>query len=342
MSVSKRAVAVCIGASTIRLELRSGATMLWQASLEKPSSNVGAALNRVLSEMPRSRWRLAPPVIVTVASPAARIKKLHGLPPVEDVRVLTAIVRENATQFFLGQAPFVTTDVYKAGPMEVWCGAIDAEVIDDVVTASTLAGYRVRSVHPEADPRLSFYPIRPPAESVRIPVWRARLAMGTAFLASIMMILAPAFAAGHAGRVASRALVTLAPNERRAMVAERARQHDVDALAGLTRFEGNRRAIVPLLASLADGLPRGSALAEFRADTTAVELVVLSARVAEVLVALDTIPGVSAVSIVGSVQPAEIDMVPMERATLRFQYDIRYVASDVRMPYPSASQKQRD
>src|SRR5690606_16601406 len=101
----------------------------------------------------------------------------------------------------------------------------------------------------------------------------------------------------------------------------------------MVRFEEGRRSTALLLASITDALPNESAITMLRIDTATVDLIVMSTRAADVLGALDRMPGVVAPEIVGPVSREISGDRELERATIRFRYQPEGTQDDVRSVY---------
>ena len=100
--------------------------------------------------LPRRQWTAWGRARITVAlGPAAvQVKRLTGLPPLDDPAALTALVRENVQRFFLRNGvPLITSRVRVAAPGVVWAAAFEAPVVEEFARACAAAGLdRIRVV----------------------------------------------------------------------------------------------------------------------------------------------------------------------------------------------------
>jgi len=93
---------------------------------------VSAALHRVLSKVPRSRvGRMT--VRVAFGLAYSDMKRIEGLPPARQPKLLNRLVSENADAFFLrlGARTFVS-EVELRADGSAWASAFDAAVLDEV------------------------------------------------------------------------------------------------------------------------------------------------------------------------------------------------------------------
>lgn len=316
-----------VGQETVGVEIQQGA-LSWTASHPVVAESLRDTVSLALREIPRSRWLPRPAVVATVDGHAARVKRLRGLPNMPSGRVLDSIVRENASRFFLWNVPFVTTSVYRLGHDEAVAAVIDAAVVDAIVAGCADAGFTVRSIAPAEDTRLVFKPVRTNDAEAPVPRQRAVWAIAATSIAAIIALLTPGLTAKHKVRAAERELATLDRTERRVEDATRDEQQSALLLSDVARFEHGRRSATLLLAALTDALPPESALTTVRSDSAGVDLVVVSARAAGVLGALDRVPGVIAPEIIGPISKELAGTREVERATIHFKYD----PSAVKMP----------
>jgi len=100
--------------------------------------------------LPRRRWTAwhRGPITVALGPAAVQVKRLTGLPPLDDPGALTALVRENVQRFFLRNGvPLVTSSVRVASPGVAWAAAFEAPVVEELACACSAAGLgRIRIV----------------------------------------------------------------------------------------------------------------------------------------------------------------------------------------------------
>ncbi len=140
-----------IGRTRLSAVLLDGDTVRWAASRPlaggEPLANDVRAL---LASCPRSRLR--PPVVVAAIGPAAsQLKLVVDLPPLAEPTVIAAIVREQASRFFLKNGvPLVFSGARAASPTSAWAAAFEEPVIRAVIEGCDSVGLTVRLVTPTA------------------------------------------------------------------------------------------------------------------------------------------------------------------------------------------------
>ncbi|MEO9035420.1 MAG: hypothetical protein ABI442_07930 [Gemmatimonadaceae bacterium] len=90
---------------------------------------------RLLEPLPRQRL-FAPNVVIGVGMAHCAVKPLIGIPAQTSIKVLTAVVRENASSFFLrcGTRTVISPAQHRADG-SYWAAAFDADVVDAIVAA---------------------------------------------------------------------------------------------------------------------------------------------------------------------------------------------------------------
>jgi hypothetical protein len=296
--------------------------------------NLPYASVQLFGGIPRSKWQLQPSAVVIVGSHASKVKRLRGLPNVTNIRALESVVRENARQFFLWDVPFVTTSLLRISEDEVIGGAIETSVVESITDACVAAGITLRAIRPESDERLMVRLQRENRASLPVSRRRAILAATVCAIALIVAAAAPGLIAQRMARRATREMTVLARAAQRAADVARDEQYAVVTLETVAAFERNRRPATLLLAALTDALPEESAVTMLRSDSSGVDLVVVSPRVAGVLGALDRVAGVVAPEIVGPISREVVGSHEMERASIHFTYDATVAAAQgMRVPY---------
>src|SRR6185437_6791401 len=114
-----------------------------------PAARPHGALHRQRGLPPR-RWTAwhRDPLTVALGPAAVQVKRLTGLPPLDDPGALTALVRENVQRFFLRNGvPLVTSSVRVASPGVAWAAAFEAPAVEELARACAAAGLgRIRIV----------------------------------------------------------------------------------------------------------------------------------------------------------------------------------------------------
>ena len=131
--------------------LVDGGVVKWAASRARPDDEpLAHALGALLAACPRSRWR--PPVVVAAVGPAAaQLKLVADLPPLTEPGTIAAVVREQASRFFLKNGvPLVFSGARATSPTSAWVAAFEEPVVRDVAAACHDAGLTLHVVTPTA------------------------------------------------------------------------------------------------------------------------------------------------------------------------------------------------
>lgn len=152
---------VAIASDRVRAVAVRGRQVLWAGEAERGhESSLASDLARLIREAPHSRGRVRgragsplrwrrPIAVVAVGPAAAQMKRLAGLPLLDDARALALVVGEGASRFFLRNGvPLVTTGVRPTSPGEAWAAAIEAPVVDAAERACRDAGVRLALIVP--------------------------------------------------------------------------------------------------------------------------------------------------------------------------------------------------
>ncbi|MFL5560836.1 MAG: hypothetical protein ACJ79K_05095 [Gemmatimonadaceae bacterium] len=108
------------------------------------------ALATLLATIPMPRWP-RPPVSAAIGPAQAQVKRLTGLPAVNDARVLAKLVQESPGRFFLKNGiPLAMTGVRLTGDGDAWSGALDEPVVRTISDACRHHGCPLRVVVPTA------------------------------------------------------------------------------------------------------------------------------------------------------------------------------------------------
>ncbi|HYW08757.1 MAG TPA: hypothetical protein VE913_17480 [Longimicrobium sp.] len=139
-------VGIAVGGDHVRAITVRGGRVVSATEAELPA---GASLAEVvadaLASAPLPRFP-APRVTVALGPSLAQTRRLTGLPPVDDRRLLAQMVREGASKFFLRTgAPLLTTGVRAESPGVVWAGALH-----EPATRAAEAGCRAAGVTVDA------------------------------------------------------------------------------------------------------------------------------------------------------------------------------------------------
>src|SRR5687768_1287681 len=97
----RKRVGLAIAHDTVRAVVVTGTRLLWAGETSRELGPPTAGdITTLLARAPIGRWRRTP-VAVAVGPHASQLKLVVGLPPLDDARIMGAVVRENAGTFFL-------------------------------------------------------------------------------------------------------------------------------------------------------------------------------------------------------------------------------------------------
>lgn len=135
---------IAVGADRIRaVALNAGRIVAANETSIEAGDSIAAALAELLSTAPLPRFP-RPRVVAALGPSLSQTRRISGLPPLEDARMLAGLVREGASRFFLRNgAPLATTGVRVVEPGVVWAAALDERVVRQVEAGCRGAGLRV-------------------------------------------------------------------------------------------------------------------------------------------------------------------------------------------------------
>jgi hypothetical protein len=136
------------------------------------------------------------------------------------------------------------------------------------------------------------------------------LAWSVAGLALVAAVAAPGASAHWHAQQAERALVSLGPTTRAVALTERALAEADDRLRAHAAFDARRRSAIELLEQLTHALPEGAALVALRMDSVGGTLMALTPRAGALVAALDTLPLLAAVEVLGPVTRERVTLAP--------------------------------
>ena len=147
----RRPIVLIVRSSTIRVTIvgRRGAIEWDVTGALGVDQDVGDVLSSMLAATAsRVRGRRA---IAIVGPSRSQLRRLSGLPSIDDATMLAKIVNENPRRFFLGaSATLATTDVHGDGDGGHWCAAFDRALIDGLVAGGRAARVTIAAVLPIA------------------------------------------------------------------------------------------------------------------------------------------------------------------------------------------------
>lgn len=109
-----------------------------------------AVVSKLLATVDAPRWP-RPRVFAAIGPAQAQVKRLTGLPPVTDPRLVAKLVQESPGRFFLRNGiPLATTGVRIAERGQAWGGALDEPVVRAIADACRREKFSLRGVVPVA------------------------------------------------------------------------------------------------------------------------------------------------------------------------------------------------
>lgn len=110
-------------------------------------TSMDTTIRELLASVSRPPWRRH--VKVTVGPSLSQVKRLTGLPPLQDSAEQERLVREGCGRFFLHNgASLIVTGLERLGPDAAWAGVIDESVVRQVRDACEAERYSLSLVAP--------------------------------------------------------------------------------------------------------------------------------------------------------------------------------------------------
>ena len=142
-------IGLAVSSDSVRLVATEGGRILWAG--ESPidgDTPLESAATKLLGAVPVRGW-LRPRVVAAIGPAQAQLKRLTGLPPVADARVLAKLVQESPGRFFLRNGiPLAMTGVRLAGDGDAWGGALDEPVVSTIADVCRRHRVSLRGVVP--------------------------------------------------------------------------------------------------------------------------------------------------------------------------------------------------
>ncbi len=312
-------VQVDVEPTQLRATARRRGTLCWELMVEREAGeSIASAIGALLARVPRPRWPLpTPAVVVRVGAECVQVKRLRGLPDTQDARLLSAVLREGASRFFVGEpAALLTSDVRLREDGTVWAAAFRRALVAEIADRVRADGYAVVSVVPMTDLELRAPLAAPNASSVSRA--RAALALSAAVVALLGGALAPALVASRQATIARTELASFDAPTRRALTELASLDAVTSALEAYGATAARRQSAIAFLSRLTVALPSETALLMIRLDSLGGTLVAVGPRASTLVSRLDSMPAVSAPEIVGPVTREVVAGRELERATVRF------------------------
>ncbi|WP_420127344.1 hypothetical protein [Longimicrobium sp.] len=135
---------IAVGTDRIRaVALRAGRIVAATEAEVGAGDSLAAAVAELIAGVALPRFP-RPRVVAALGPSLAQTRRIAGLPPLEDPRLVAQVVREGAGKFFLRNGvPLVTTGVRIVEPGTVWAAALDERAVRAVEAGCRTAGVRV-------------------------------------------------------------------------------------------------------------------------------------------------------------------------------------------------------
>ena len=144
-------IGLAVSSDSVRMVAVRDERIVW--ARESPIGegvSVGCAVTTLLKTATVPRWP-RPRVIAAIGPAQSQVKRLTGLPPVTDARVLARLVQETPGRFFLKNGiPLTMTGVRLAEKGEAWSCALDTPVVQAIAEACLRQNFSLRGVVPTA------------------------------------------------------------------------------------------------------------------------------------------------------------------------------------------------
>lgn len=142
-------IGLAVSIDSVRMVAVRDERILWAG--ESPideDAPLERAVGKLLAQITVPRWP-RPRVFAAIGPAQAQVKRLSGLPPVTDARVVAQLVRESPGRFFLKNGiPLTTTGVRLAGKEEAWGGALDEPVVRAIADVCRRQRLSLRGIVP--------------------------------------------------------------------------------------------------------------------------------------------------------------------------------------------------
>lgn len=142
-------IGLAVSSDSVRMVAVRDERIVW--AREAPIGDevsLGSAVEALLKTVTVPRWP-RPRVIAAIGPAQSQVKRLTGLPPVTDARVLARLVEESPGRFFLKNGiPLAMTGVRLAERGEAWSGALDAPVVRAIAEVCVRQNFSLRGVVP--------------------------------------------------------------------------------------------------------------------------------------------------------------------------------------------------
>lgn len=336
-------IGLAVDDTCVRAALVRGHTVRWRHEVPLDGGDLRSAVQRILHAAPRQRFARRRAAVLL--GPAySQLRRLEGLPPLPNRKLVTQLVRENTNAFFLHTAPsFAIPEIHVTGVGTRWGVALDRSAVDDAVAGAAAAGYAVvaiatsrtapwqQTIDDAALAAASLTTHSPFAwrasggEARSRFVRRAQIAAGTLVVAAAATaaVIAPTVRVVTYERGAQAEIARLRSVELQAT-------HTISHLRSVSQFldaaasfELERGHVTRLLGDLSEALPESTAIVTMRVDSVEGSFVAIAPHVMDVLPELAGIHEMLGARIAGSVTRETFAGARVERATFRFRRPAR-------------------
>lgn len=142
-------VGIAVGAEQVRVVVaRGGRVVAATEGQVAPDDSLADIVTDLLASTPLPRFP-RPRVVAALGPSLAQTRRIAGLPPLDDPRLLAQLVREACGRFFLRNGvPLATTGVRVVEPGTVWAAALDERAVRAVEAGCRAARLQVDAFVP--------------------------------------------------------------------------------------------------------------------------------------------------------------------------------------------------
>ncbi|MHB1329009.1 MAG: hypothetical protein ACYC2K_12495 [Gemmatimonadales bacterium] len=313
-------VTLIVEPEQIRAVGTRGDLTIWDVSATiDPTAPVASAVATFVRTLPRAAGPrlLATQVRVQLGGALAHVRTIEGLPPVKEVAVLTSILRQNISRFFVGRPDgLLISNAVLSADGTVVAAAFARATVEEIVSALRACGCDPVAVSAGSDARLSA-PVQKRAAR-RISRIRTTVAWSALVFSLLMLAVLPVLVSSHRLSSARETLDRLRATQLTAVALQDSVTY-VSRLLSVAAKEGSPpRSSLLVLAAVAASLPDSAMLLSFHMDSASGNLILLGPRLGTFMRALAAIPSIESPALVGPVTREDVDGASLERASVRF------------------------
>jgi len=146
-----RTIGLGIGVDSVRAVSMRNDRVVWYKELAVDAGGpIAPTIDALFDAVPRSTT--VPTRVVAAVGPSrSQLRRMEGLPAIQDTAVLAALIAQHPGRFFLDtDTQLCTTGVERLDDDTIWAGAIERSVVDDVTESCRRHGLRLAGVLPTA------------------------------------------------------------------------------------------------------------------------------------------------------------------------------------------------